>query len=278
MKNLPLVIALLPDKLQTTYTKVFEVLKAKLSELPISVTCDYEVVVINSIEEVFPDADIFGYFIHFKKSLWRHIQLEGLVVEYCDLSNGNNQVRLNCKLVACLAFLPPDDVIGAFVMLKKQTLAELNKFYRYFEDNYIGARGKGKSLVRKEPRFPINLWNCYSRTKSGLPRTTNNLEGWHNALQSSIRTHPHLLSLIDSLKLEQSNTENLFIQLSCGRRIVNDSKKFCFDKIKKNYEIIFFGIFEIFKIILARIKAIYETPRLIVYHRPSFYNDKYEEL
>lgn len=29
-----------------------------------------------------------------------------------------------------------------------------------------------------------------------------------------IKSHPHLLSLIDSLKLEQSNTENLYFKLS----------------------------------------------------------------
>ncbi|CAF1113399.1 unnamed protein product, partial [Brachionus calyciflorus] len=217
MKNLPLVYALLADKLQVSYTKVFEILKTKISELPLSVTCDYEVAIINSIESVFPDAEIYGCFFHFKKSIWRHIQADGLVVDYCDLSNENNLIRLYCKLIACLAFVPPEDVIEAFVVIKKQAPIKLNKIYKYFEDNYIGGKGRGKSQIRREPRFSIDLWNCFSRTKDGLPRTTNNLEGWHNALQSSIRTHPHLLSLIDTIKQEQSNTENLYVQLNCGR-------------------------------------------------------------
>jgi hypothetical protein len=69
---------------------------------------------------------------------------------------------------------------------------------------------------RKTPRFALDLWNCYERTRLGLPRTNNNLEGWHNALQATIKSHPHLLSLIDSLKLEQSNTENVYVKLSTG--------------------------------------------------------------
>ena len=87
----------------------------------------------------------------------------------------------------------------------------------YFEDNYIGAKKRTKVPSRKTPRFSLELWNCYERTKEGIPRTNNNIEGWHNALQSTIKSHPHLLSLIDSLKLEQSNTENVYIKLSTGQ-------------------------------------------------------------
>ncbi|CAF0921168.1 unnamed protein product [Brachionus calyciflorus] len=59
-------------------------------------------------------------------------------------------------------------------------------------------------------------------TVLGQPRTNNNLEGWHNALQSTIKSHPHLLCLISNLRLEQSNTENEYIKLSTGQ--VNKKK------------------------------------------------------
>ncbi|RNA41158.1 hypothetical protein BpHYR1_051745 [Brachionus plicatilis] len=55
-----------------------------------------------------------------------------------------------------------------------------------------------------------------------IKSSRNKKDGWHYALQSTIKTHPHLLYLVNSLKLEQSKTENLYIQLSTG--LVNKRK------------------------------------------------------
>ena len=55
MKNLPLVYALLSDKRQDSYTKVFDVLKKKLSVCPLSVSCDYEVATCKQKESVLCD-------------------------------------------------------------------------------------------------------------------------------------------------------------------------------------------------------------------------------
>lgn len=37
-----------------------------------------------------------------------------------------------------------------------------------------------------ELTFPTELWNGCQRTCDNLPRTTNSVEGFHNALQSSV--------------------------------------------------------------------------------------------
>ena len=59
---------------------------------------------MNSIEEVFPDCEISSCFFHLKKSIWRHVQSDGLVSEYCDIQKEENFVRLYTKMLACLAF------------------------------------------------------------------------------------------------------------------------------------------------------------------------------
>lgn len=74
----------------------------------------------------------------------------------------------------------------------------------YFEKNYLGFTSNGKT---KKPRFPVDLWNVFQSTLdgkkvtitsnffilfimfqsiicSGLPRTNNVAEGWHNAFGS----------------------------------------------------------------------------------------------
>ncbi|CAF1040985.1 unnamed protein product [Brachionus calyciflorus] len=181
---------------------------SKISSEPLTLSCDFELGIINSIEEVFPNCQVCGCFFHLKKSIYRKIQSTGLVEEYGDVTNNENQTRLYCKMLACLAFVPVDFVVDAFEEIKKKAPSKVIELYKYFEEYYIGKISRGRYATRKTPIYEISMWNCVERTKLGLPRTNNNLEGWHNGIKSTIRSHPHLLSLIDCLKLEQSNTEN----------------------------------------------------------------------
>ena len=75
----------------------------------------------------------------------------------------------------------------------------------YFEFSYIGCvRGRGVRQRRTSPFFPIDSWNVCFRTETDMPRTNNHLEGYHNALQSSLScTHPNLWKLIAALKREE---------------------------------------------------------------------------
>ncbi|RNA00587.1 hypothetical protein BpHYR1_016466 [Brachionus plicatilis] len=85
-KNLPLVYALFSNKQESTYTKFFRFISERVTLSPLSVSCDYELAIINAIEEVYPDSEIAGCFFHLKKSIWRHIQENNLAAKYCDLT------------------------------------------------------------------------------------------------------------------------------------------------------------------------------------------------
>ncbi|CAF0849917.1 unnamed protein product [Brachionus calyciflorus] len=50
-----------------------------------------------------------------------------------------------------------------------------------------------------------------------MPRTNNNIEGWHTALQNVIRRSPIIYVFIDKIKLEQANMEAIHLQLVTGR-------------------------------------------------------------
>ena len=54
----------------------------------------------------------------------------------------------------------------------------------YFEDNFIGR--KMLRNRRSNPRYVIQMWNCFSRVDLELPRTNNAVEGWHNAFHVNI--------------------------------------------------------------------------------------------
>ena len=69
-------------------------------------------------------------------------------------------------------------------------------------------------MLNKNAKIPTFF--TFNRTfiAEGLPRTSNSVEGWHLAFSHIVSHHPHLLKLIDAIKLEQSHTENSCTQLS----------------------------------------------------------------
>lgn len=50
----------------------------------------------------------------------------------------------------------------------------------YFEEYFIGRLVRNNR--RRAPRFPIAIWNCFSRLNQQQPRTNNGNEGWHRAV------------------------------------------------------------------------------------------------
>ena len=87
----------------------------------------------------------------------------------------NEEFALAIRMLAALAFVPPNDVIDSF-----ETLADysrngywqgLDDMLDYFEDNYIGRFRR--NAPRRRPAFNIETWNMFHRTDNELPRTNN---------------------------------------------------------------------------------------------------------
>ena len=54
------------------------------------------------------------------------------------------------------------------------------------------------------PNFPIQMWNMFHRTHQELPRTNNQIEGWHRKFESICMCyHPTFWKFIILLKKEQ---------------------------------------------------------------------------
>jgi len=122
--------------------------------------------------------------------MWKKIQELGLSVFYIK----DSETRNILKMPQSLAFLPIEDVISTFELLKKKIPEDqaIKDFFEYFEKYYIGeqveirprgrnAASKPSTFIRKEPPFPVKLWNVNSRVDSLLPRTNNFVEAWHNS-------------------------------------------------------------------------------------------------
>ena len=76
----------------------------------------------------------------------------------------------------------------------------------YFEDTYIGRPGRRQ---RRDTRFSHDMWNVYQRTLQELPRTNNNIDGWHRGFQSLITTTPNQQILWSMVYLNTIPIRNL---------------------------------------------------------------------
>jgi len=214
---IPLAYVLLPDKKEVTYNKMFQALKSlKFDLCPKSFTTDFEKAAMNSIKNEFPSTEIHGCFFHFSQVVWRKIQNYGLTTKYIEDVNFALQVR---KLIA-LAFIPIDKVVNYFeVLLESDFYMEnenmLTPLITYFETTWIGIldrRGR-----RRQPQYPIEIWNCSERLESDLPRTNNSIEGWHNAFSALINCKkPVIWKFISALQRDESLTKVIKEQLIAG--------------------------------------------------------------
>ncbi|CAF3455161.1 unnamed protein product [Rotaria sp. Silwood1] len=209
-RSLPLVFCIVAGKSEDIYNEIFDVILKHVSQRPRSITIDFEKSVENAVKQNLPMTTISFCFFHFKQNLWRQIQTLGLQQLFVE----NNDVRHLLKKFGCLALIPEQFVIAEFEKLQTDSPDSINDFIDYYEDNYIGRPIRNNR--RRTPRFSISMWNIYARLDQQLPRTNNSSEGWHRAIQYSVRSHPSIYESIKDLKTEQHATLIMAEQLRSG--------------------------------------------------------------
>ena len=71
------------------------------------------------------------------------------------------------------------------------------------------------------------MWSQFERVKNDLPRTTNSLEGWHNALKGVVnKAHPSISALVVKLRLEESTVSNKVERIAAGHPAQRKKKKY----------------------------------------------------
>ena len=99
----------------------------------------------------------------------------------------------------------------------------LTDLYDYFEDTYIGRQGRRG--VRRNPQIPKEMWNVKERTISGIPRTTNKLEGWHRGIQAMLDSpHPSIFRCFAALQREENLQVNDLFRFKAGHDVQKSKK------------------------------------------------------
>lgn len=98
---------------------------------------------------------------------------------------------------------------------------EAKKLAEWFDINYV--RGEVKkvlkngSIIRQPPRFSPKKWSVLDNHKNDMPRTSNNVEGWHRRWNAIVDVaHPSTFSLIGTLKSELIVNEGQIIRTLSG--------------------------------------------------------------
>ncbi|XP_068240002.1 uncharacterized protein [Palaemon carinicauda] len=220
------VYILLTNKTKETYKKAFSILKEKRLDLqPKTITTDFEKPVMDALKYIFPNLELQRCFFHLSRAIWRKIQSIRLTNSYVTDTNS----RLDCKLLAALAFLDPDDITKAFEELLDtlqdlQMEQEMEELYCYFEDTYIG-RPQRTGGRRKPPLFSPMMWSVAQRSTDGLPRTTNKIEGWNRAIQTLYDSpHPSLWRFLRGIQKEETMQRNKLTSYLLGERETTSKK------------------------------------------------------
>ena len=121
---------------------------------------------MGALDQVYYVVSQKGCLFHLSKNVYKRVQNEGMLQLYMN----DEQFRTNIRMISALSFVPIFDALSNHAGNQEQVILD------YFESN-IGELRRGGRLV---PRFPHTMWNMSLRVQNELPRTNNDLEGWHN--------------------------------------------------------------------------------------------------
>ena len=198
-----LLYALLPDKSSRTYARLFRLLQDKATDLELVLSpqrflIDFEYSVITVLKTLFPASKVSGCCFHFNQSLFRRLCSLG----FEKLYSSSGTAHETFKRVMALPYLRTEDTDSAFAEIKQQSSDDLEPFFSYFEETYL----------RPGCRFDRSIWStCCNFTL----RTTNHVEGWHNALNRSVGIHhANFWRFLKKLQEQQKvfDTRNLILE------------------------------------------------------------------
>ena len=117
----------------------------------------------------------------------------------------------NIGMISALNFVPIADTIQAFHALSNHAGNQEQVIWDYFESKYIGELLRGRRLA---PRFPHSMWNMSLRVQNELPKTNNDLEGWHNRFSGSFyQRHAHIWKFIEKLQSDSTLNHHSIAQI-----------------------------------------------------------------
>jgi len=125
-KNLPMIYFLLTNKCEQTYTRMLRMIDNQIKIKPNSINIDFEKAIFNSISDVWPKCNIYGYFFHLAQAMLRNVNKRHKIV-YRDSA----EFRKAFRMMQALAYVPTSDVIDGFLLLKTIMPPSFEPIYKF---------------------------------------------------------------------------------------------------------------------------------------------------
>ena len=136
----PLVFALLPNKIEQTYARLFllkgDLLQNNLFLTPQLVLMDFETAARNALKAVFPQLILKACFFHLTQCIWRKSQACGLAGQYRQDGNIKTLVRRS----AVLPLVPVNEVEDMWFHALENNdndTPEVTRFADYVTDQWV---------------------------------------------------------------------------------------------------------------------------------------------
>lgn len=220
--SIPCAFFLLPSKEYQVYKMVLDCLKDLDIDGPQKIHMDFEAGPIKAVKSVYPTTKITTCDFHWKQCLVRQIQKLGLMKSY----NSHLEVQKFVRYLWCLSLIPPEHVVSAWESFVANNIPEveeddvdddeekavavgfniaMGQFALYFESTWIGAKNtRNPDLPRRQPKFPITLWNKNKEALAEDEVTNNRSENWNSVSKLGMSMHPSLWSLLELFQKEDA--------------------------------------------------------------------------
>ena len=191
------------------FLQVFRCLSDLLPSPPSVDRCvtDFECAVWKAIRVVFPTITVLGCAFHWAQAIWRKVQDLGLASAYKDDPASSAIIRT----VLALAYLPAEHIQATWeeVNSRVQGHEQFKALLAYVRTTWL------ESTV-----WDCNSWSLYRRAI----RTNNDVEGWHNRVNTKAGQKPPFFQLLQILHRE-ARLVPLQVRLLNEGRIVRQQRR-----------------------------------------------------
>ena len=166
------------------------------------VTVDYEHAIWQTIPKVFPTVTIHCWGFHWAQAVWRQVQVHGLQIAYRQDCGTHRFIRT----LLVLPYLPCEDITTAFDELISSIALTPNliTLVAYIRNQWITST-----------TFPTASRSVYKRNV----RTNNDMEGWHNRLNSQAGKSQLPFYVLTTLLKEEAEDIDMTLKLVFDRKI-----------------------------------------------------------
>ena len=229
--TLPCFYSFLPTKESVCYRVMFNHLKLAIGDtIPLVFHVDFELAVMNSVQEAFPETRLQGCLVHFKRSLRRKISQ----LQLASCVDKDLVVQEWFRKVWALQLVAPLDAIYVWDNFIKTTVpyeedediiaedpvrvdnfnAALDQFVAYMESTWLGTPRPQDE--RRKPRYAIDHWSINVSVLEGTEFSTNCSESYNSVSKLSVVSKPSFWQVIIQLKAEEASARAKLMAIRTG--------------------------------------------------------------